>query len=200
MKKLIFEGAEAKTFLVEFNGKKAVEKERTQKKYREKKLDEKIRKKRIRDEVNLLHKAKLAGIRTPVIYGINNKKNSIFMEWLDAKKIKDKINSMKKKDFIETGKQISLLHLNSIVHGDLTANNILIKKGKIFFLDFGLGFNSHKTEDFAVDLLGFKKTFLASYPEKEKKWNWIEQEYKKWKSGKEVIKRIKEVEKRKRYL
>ncbi len=200
MKKLIFEGAEAKTFLVEFNGKKAVEKERIPKKYREKKLDEKIRKERIKAEVNLLHKAKIAGIRTPIIYRIDYNKNSILMEWLNAKKIKEKINSMEKKEFIEIGKQISLLHLNSIVHGDLTSNNILIKKRKIFFIDFGLGFNSHKIEDFAVDLLGFKKTFLSSYPEKEQKWNWIEQGYLKSSKGKEVLKRIEEVEKRKRYL
>jgi len=121
------------------------------------------------------------------------------MEFIKAKKVKDSINSMEKKDFNEIGKNIALLHSNSLVHGDLTTNNILIEKGKTFFIDFGLGFNSSKTEDFAVDLLGFKKTFLSSYPEKTMQWKQIEQGY-NWKKKKEVLKRITEAEKRGRYL
>jgi Kae1-associated kinase Bud32 len=199
MKELVFEGAEARTYLTEFNGTKAIEKERTKKKYREKELDEKIRRERTREEANLIHKAKLAGVRTPIIYKIDKKKNSIVMEFIKAQKIKEKINSLKEKDFTEIGKNIALLHSNSIVHGDLTTNNILFKKGKTYFIDFGLGFKSNKTEDFAVDLLGFKKTFLSSYPEKRKEWKLIEKGY-KWKKRKEVIERIKKVEKRARYL
>ncbi len=200
MKKLIFEGAEAKTFLTEFAGKKAIEKVRAEKNYRRKELDEKIRKNRTRDEANLLHKAKTVGVRTPVIFGVDKKNSVILMEYIKGKKIGEKIDSLKKKNFQEIGKQISLLHLNSIVHGDLTTNNILIKKEKLFFVDFGLGFNSKKTEDFAVDLLGFKRTFLSSFPQKEKEWKQVEKGYCKKARGKEVLKRIKEVEKRGRYL
>ncbi len=199
MKKLIFEGAEARTFLIKKFGRKIIEKHRTNKKYRNKKLDEKIRKHRTRDEANLIHKAKLAGIRTPVLFEVQKEKGIILMEFIKAKKIKEQINELKKKDFLELGKQISLLHKNQIVHGDLTANNILFKE-KLFFIDFGLGFNSKKIEDFAVDLLGFKRTFLSSHPEKKKEWKWIEKGYLKSKHGKTVIKRIQEVEKRGRYL
>jgi len=200
MKKLIFEGAEAKTFLTEFSGKKAVEKVRAQKKYRRIELDEKIRKNRTRDEVNLLHKSKLAGVRTPIIFEVDQKNSIILMEFINGKKIGEKIDSLKEKNFEEIGKQISLLHSNSIVHGDLTTNNILIKKEKLFFLDFGLGFQSKKTEDFAVDLLGFKRTFLSSFPQKEKEWKQVEKGYFNWSKGKEVLKRIQVVEKRGRYL
>jgi len=200
MKKLIFEGAEARTYLTEFLGRKAIEKHRVTKKYRNKELDEKIRKNRTRDEVNLLHKAKLAGIRTPVLFDVNKEKSIILMELIKAKKMKDAVNTMKKKDFELLGKQISLLHSNQIVHGDLTANNILFEKNKFYFIDFGLGFNSKKTEDFSVDLLGFKRTFLSSYPEKKTEWNWITKGYEKSVRGKEVIKRIELVEKRGRYL
>jgi Kae1-associated kinase Bud32 len=200
MKKLVFEGAEARTYLTEFNGKKAIEKFRAEKKYRRKELDEKIRTERTRDEVNLLHKAKLAGIRTPVIYSVDKKNSVIVMEYIKAKKLKEQINSMKPKSFKRIGKEIGLLHNARIVHGDLTTNNILLEKEKLYFLDFGLGFNSNKVEDFAVDLLGFKRTFLSSYPEKAKEWNAIKKGYSFWGKGKEVIKRIEEVEKRGRYL
>jgi len=146
-----------------------------------------------------MHKAKLIGIRTPVLFEVDRKNSVIIMEYLKAKKIKEKINALKEKDFLEIGKQISLLHENSIVHGDLTTNNILIDKRKVFFIDFGLGFNSNKTEDFAVDLLGFKRTFLSSHPEKIKEWNTIQKGYKR-KDKKNVLKRVLEVEKRGRYL
>jgi len=197
--KLLFEGAEARTYLTEFSGKKAIEKKRIPKKYRNKKLDEKIRKERTRDEINLLHKAKLAGVRTPIIYSVDRKNSVIVMECLKAKKLREQINSMKAKNFRETGKKIALLHKAGIVHGDLTTNNILLAKEKLFFLDFGLGFNSKKEEDFAVDLLGFKRTFLSDNPEKIKEWKEIEKGY-KWEKGKAVLKRIQEVEKRGRYL
>ncbi|MBU2100463.1 MAG: KEOPS complex kinase/ATPase Bud32 [Candidatus Micrarchaeota archaeon] len=200
MKKLVFEGAEARTYLTEFSGKKAIEKKRIPKKYRHKKLDDKIRNTRTRDEVNLLHKAKLAGIRTPVIYSVDKKNSVIVMEYLKAKKLKEQINSMKIKNFSQTGKEIALLHKAGIVHGDLTTNNILLEKEKLFFLDFGLGFNSNKIEDFAVDLLGFKKTFLSGNPEKRKEWKEIEKGYCFWEKRKEVIGRIKDIEKRARYL
>lgn len=200
MKKLIFEGAEARTYLIERFGRKAIEKHRVAKKYRRKELDEKIRRERTRDEVNLLHKAKLAGVRTPVLFEVKKEKGIILMEYIKAKKIQEKVNKLNKKDFELLGKEISLLHSNQIVHGDLTTNNILFGKNKFYFIDFGLGFNSKKTEDFSVDLLGFKRTFLSSYPEKKKQWNWITKGYEKWIKGKEVIKRIIAVEKRGRYL
>ncbi|MBU2476448.1 Kae1-associated serine/threonine protein kinase [Candidatus Micrarchaeota archaeon] len=200
MKKLVFEGAEARTYLTEFDGRQAIEKKRIPKKYRHKKLDDKIRNTRTRDEVNLLHKAKLAGIRTPVIYSVDKKNSVIVMEYLKAKKLKEQINSMKIKNFSQTGKEIALLHKAGIVHGDLTTNNILLEKEKLFFLDFGLGFNSNKIEDFAVDLLGFKKTFLSGNPEKRKEWKEIEKGYCFWEKRKEVIGRIKDIEKRARYL
>ncbi len=196
--KEIFEGAEAKTFLCEFNGMKAVKKVRERKKYRQEILDKKIRTTRTRDEANLMHKAKLVGVRTPVIFEVEKEKGIIVMEFIKEKKMHEKINSMKEKDFMQVGRNIALLHFNSVVHGDLTTNNILFGK-KPVFVDFGLGFNSGKTEDFAVDLLGFKKTFLSSFPEKARQWNWIEKGY-NWKKKKEVFERIKGVEKRARYL
>src|SRR3989338_6220467 len=44
------------------------------------------------------------------------------------------------------------IYNNNIIHHDLTTSNMISKKDKIFFIDFGLSFFSTKIEDRAVDL------------------------------------------------
>ena len=57
---------------------------------------------------------------------------------------------------VKIGRIIGNLHLNEIIHGDLTTSNILIVKEdndlKIYFIDFGLSIVSNHLEDKAVDL------------------------------------------------
>jgi TP53 regulating kinase-like protein len=50
------------------------------------------------------------------------------------------------------GENIAVLHQNDIIHGDLTTSNMILKNNKIYFIDFGLGFQSARIEDKAVDL------------------------------------------------
>lgn len=198
MEKVIKRGAEAKILKVEFRGKKAVEKHRLSKGYRCKKLDKKIRLERTKNESNLLHKAKQAGIRTPLILAIDTEKKSIFMELIKGKKAKDVI-----KGNIELcraiGKRIALLHSASIIHGDLTTDNILVEENNAAFIDFGLGFYSHKKEDRAVDLINLKKTLLAGDHSLKKEWKKIINAYNKQSKEKNIEKRIEEIEKRARY-
>jgi len=70
----------------------------------------------------------------------------------------------------------------------------------LVFLDFGLGNLSEKLEDRAVDLLVFKKTFMATHYKIKDQWKNIENAYTKaFHKGKEVITHIKDVEARARY-
>jgi Kae1-associated kinase Bud32 len=51
------------------------------------------------------------------------------------------------------GALIANLHDSNIIHGDLTTSNMIVnKKGMLFFIDFGLGYQSTRAEDMAVDL------------------------------------------------
>ena len=43
-----------------------------------------------------------------------------------------------------------------IIHGDITTSNMMLRGGKLVFLDFGLGRHSDLFEDKAVDLLVLK--------------------------------------------
>lgn len=73
---------------------------------------------------------------------------------------------------------IAKLHDGSIIHGDLTTSNILVKDNKPYFIDFGLSYiSSNQLEDQAVDLYVLEKAFLSTHPELDKEFNELLQTY-----------------------
>lgn len=199
--KLLKHCAEAKLFETEYCGKKALLKERVRKGYRNNKLNEKLIAMRVMKESNLISRAKTAGVRTPVLYKVEKESGRIWMEFVEGKQLKELLNEGKGKQYCRAvGEDIAKLHLQRIIHGDLTTSNILIHNNGLVFLDFGLGNVSCKEEDFAVDLLNLKKTFLASHPLLEKQWQEIEESYtRRFVKGKVILKKLQEIEKRVRY-
>ena len=199
--KLIYQGAEARLLETEYLGKKCIVKEREAKGYRREELDREIREKRTKDEAMLMHKARIAGVRTPSIFKVEKKECRITMEFVEGKKLRKALN--KKNVFLcrEIGRKVALLHNSNLIHGDLTTSNIILEKnGSLCFFDFGLAFVSEKIEDKAVDLLVFKKTFNATHFELKKEWELIVQGYERTCSkGKKAVEHIKEIEQRIRY-
>ncbi len=191
----IANGAEARIYTHKLFDKTVVTKQRIEKKYRDKALDNKIIKQRTKSEAILLKKVKDIGLSSPSIYFVG--KDKIVMEYL--------VNTNEhNKHLQEIGKNIAVLHNNNIIHGDLNLINIITTKGsdqqtKIYFIDFGLGFMSNKIEDKATDLLVLKKTLL-SLKSTEKLWKDMLLGYEKETSNKEIINKIKEIESRGRYL
>ena len=100
----------------------------------------------------------------------------------------------------ELGKKIAILHNNNIIHGDLTTSNF-IYNDKIYFIDFGLSFETDKVEDRAVDLHLLKQALESKhYQIWEECFKEALKAYEKEsKHGKEVIQRLELVEKRVRY-
>ena len=199
---LIRQGAEANLYKSEYLGKDALIKERIPKSYRNAELDSEIRKKRTKEEAQLLHNAKMLGVRTPLIYEIEREGSAIIMEFIEGKRMKDALNGKNLNLCKLLGNKIGILHANGIVHGDLTTSNIIIHNGAPTFIDFGLGFYSRKIEDFAVDLLNFKKTYNATHFNLPGGWELLLRGYMK-ESGaraKQVIKQVAEIEARARYL
>ena len=193
-------GAEASLSLLKKNGTQVVEKKRISKKYRNTNLDKKIRKERTKTESNLLRKCHSIGLNVPKVLNTDLNEFIIEMEFIPGTVLKKSLNFKNLNYCSDVGKNIALMHSNGIIHGDITTSNLIEFENKIFFIDFGLGFHSKKTEDFAVDLLNFKRTFNATHSDLKKGWEKIIQNYeKKFKKGKEVLKRLKEVEKRGKY-
>jgi Kae1-associated kinase Bud32 len=222
--KTIAQGAEAKIIL---NGDLII-KDRIKKSYRLKEIDERIRKHRTKSEKKLLEKAcKIINAPNPFPLEEFNK---IKMPFIEGKKLSENLNSFplsKQKEICKTiGEEVAKLHQNDIIHGDLTTSNLILvndttsksKRGdkgfKIFFIDFGLGYISHKIEDKAVDLHLLKQALEAKHFENwETLFNEVLKGYKTYrlqtslglvrqsqtKESNKVLERIKVIDKRGRY-
>lgn len=197
--KIISQGAEAVIILKD----NLIVKDRIKKSYRIKELDEKIRKQRTRAEKKLLEKATKI-INAPDPFPIKEF-DKIEMLFIKGKKLAESLDSfsINKQKLIcnKIGQEIAKLHDAEIIHGDLTTSNmILTKEGKIFLIDFGLGYISNKIEDKAVDLHLLKQALEAKHFK-----NWkilfegLEKGYKDSRESKKVLERLVAVEKRGRY-
>lgn len=186
-------------------------KRRVKKLYRLPILDEKLRKLRTRKEAKLLGKAAKL-IDVPLVKKVSDKLMEIDMDFVEGKKLSDSLDSLQNwKEVCERiGEQIAKLHDANIIHGDLTTSNMIYgfpnQQGKdqenfeIYFVDFGLGFESHRAEDKAVDLHLIKQALEAKHFEHwEKFFNVVLTGYKISRNYSLVIERFKKVEMRGRY-
>jgi len=180
--KLIQQGAEAKILFDEKNN--LIIKDRISKSYRHPNLDVQIRKRRTKSETKLLEKASKI-IKCPVPTHTANI-YQILIPFIKGKKLSEHLNNFaleKQKEICrEIGGSIAKLHKKEIIHGDLTTSNMILVeaqqrhplgkaqqessqmgKDKIYFIDFGLGYISSKTEDKAIDLHLLKHALEAKH-------------------------------------
>ncbi len=195
--KLISIGAEAKIFSED----DMIIKERVSKGYRVEKVDIMIRKRRTKREAKVI--GKLNDLKIPCPKLISVEKFSIKMSNINGSRLLDYFSKNPKKIIPickEIGEHVREMHKASIIHGDLTLNN-LIFTDKVNFIDFGLSYFSDKIEDKATDLYllgksleifdpkGFKEAFKAVVIE------YIVSN----KEGKKIVKRLHEIMKRGRH-
>lgn len=197
--KILQWGAEALIILDE--GK--VIKRRIKKSYRLDDIDMEIRKLRTRSEAKLLLKASKV-IDVPEMKNMNEERKEIYMELLKGKKLSEHLDSFplnEQKEICRViGKNIARIHDSDIIHGDLTTSNMILRDNRVFFIDFGLGFSSHKIEDKAVDLHLLRQALEAKH---FRNWESLFKEvvrgYEESKNHKPVLEQFKKVEKRGRY-
>lgn len=199
MVKIIAQGAEG--ILLELS--KSIVKRRVKKGYRINEIDEKIRKQRTRKEARLLEKAARI-IFVPGLIKVDEERKEIFIEKINGKKLSDSLDKIKSWKIVcrKIGENIAKLHDAGIIHGDLTTSNMIFseKDKKLYFIDFGLGFESEKVEDKAVDLHLIKEALEAKHYKKYTLlWKEVLIGYKTSLSFKETMKRLEAVEKRGRY-
>ena len=193
--KIIKQGAEA----ILYKEKDYLVKERIKKSYRIEEIDNKLRKFRTRREGKLLQKTE----NSPQVFEVNDKEMKIKMEFIDGELVKDILDDLRKDKrnnlLREIGGKVARMHDKDIIHGDLTTSNMILKD-KIYFVDFGLGFDSKKIEDKAVDLHLMKQALESKhYKHFEESFYEFLEGYKLSKNWKEVLKRLEKVEKRGRY-
>lgn len=206
---LIKKGAEANLYLAWWHGRKVIVKKRLPKKYRPQQLDERIRFYRTLHEPQFINEAKKAGVPTPTIFLVDVNENSVIMEFIEGKQVKQLLGEITKSEresiCRKIGESIGRLHKTGIIHGDLTTSNMIINhERKIYFIDFGLGEKSKELEAMGVDLHLMKRALQSTHFRfAEECFNAIIDGYKKI-IGSEVTKgileKIKEIERRGRYV
>ena len=194
MNEVIGRGAEAELTITDGR----VRKERIAKGYRHPEIDERLRKERTENEARLLEKAERAGVRVPEVLLIED--YALEMELVDGEKFRDVFENEEEK-LKEFGKDIGRLHSRNIIHGDLTTSNVILKEGSLYFIDFGLGFFSDRTEDRATDLRLLSQVLDASHHTvSEEAFERILEGYSEiFERSEEVVKRLEEMEGRTRY-
>ncbi|MBT4446052.1 Kae1-associated serine/threonine protein kinase [archaeon] len=152
---LIAQGAEAKLF----RDKNRIIKERISKGYRLPQLDNSLRRFRTRREAKILGRLNEMKFPAPQVHDFCDKRMSITMDFVAGETLREVLrNPDRQDDYIrlaeEMGRGIGRLHMNNMVHGDLTTANMIENAGskKLTFIDFGLSAFSDKKEDKAVDL------------------------------------------------
>lgn len=147
-KKVIGKGAEAIIYCSE----NRIIKERVAKAYRIKELDVPLRKSRTKKEAKILERLSAKGFPAPSLMS-SDSMSIIEMEYISGRKVRD---ILEESDFRmigrEIGRLVRILHENGTIHGDLTTSNMILSRGRVFLIDFGLSFFSEKEEDMAVDI------------------------------------------------
>jgi TP53 regulating kinase and related kinases len=156
---IIQQGAEA---IISLKDNKII-KHRTTKSYRYPELDNKIKKTRTKSEAKIIEKLKNI-INVPKIILTDLVTYKIHMEHIKGKRLSNDLEKINyKKICKQIGEDLTKLHNQDIIHGDLTTSNMIEKNKKIYFIDFGLGFHSRKIEDKAVDLHLLKQALEAKH-------------------------------------
>ena len=170
-------------------------KERVSKGYRIPFIDDKLRKYRTRREAKLLLKC-LGAANVPKVLDVSE--YLIRMEFIDGKKLSSCLDEMsnRKEICFKIGEEVCKMHNIDVIHGDLTTSNMILKEGKIFFIDFGLGFVDAKDEHKAVDIHLFRQALESKH---SLHFDECFDAFLKGYKNEKVLKRLEVVEKRGRY-
>jgi Kae1-associated kinase Bud32 len=201
---VIRRGAEAEIRKGTWLGREVIVKSRVPKGYRHPDLDCALRATRTRNEARLIHEAREHGVPTPVIYDIDMARAEITMEEIKGPRVKDELDRASPEEAEalcrEMGRLIALLHGAGIVHGDLTTSNMIMSKGRMWFIDFSLGSRCAMAEEMGVDIHLLKEAFQSAHSTLLGSFPVILDSYRQhFDRAEEVIKKMKDIEGRGRY-
>jgi len=191
----IAQGAEA----VLYQDGALVIKERISKGYRLAYLDESLRRFRTKREAKVLSKLEELNFPAPHLKEFSEAR--LTMDFIPGEKLRDVLLQGKEHNSAyQIGDLVGKLHSRHIIHGDLTTSNMILKRGEVYFIDFGLGFESSSIEDKAVDLHLIRQALEARhFKHFDKYFQAVLEGYKLSKNWNETMKRLEKVEKRGRY-
>lgn len=176
---------------------KLVVKFRPSKPYRHPKIDAMITKSRTIGEAKFMAKLARISIPAPALVLLDAPNGIIWMESVGDVLANGSISSLKNYLWYlekssgdctsedvqavlrDTGLVIAKLHMNDMIHGDLTTSNIILQDGQAFLIDFGLSSYSTLAEDKAVDLYVMERAVDSTHSDFAETYNgWLLDGYK----------------------
>lgn len=201
---LLKRGAEATITADEFLGRRVVVKKRDRKRYRDERLDARIIKQRIRNEVRSMAAARAAGIKVPWIYDTDLESGTIVMQYIDGQRLNSILYSLPDHGRISLertfGGEIALLHRAGMAHGDLTTSNVIVAEGVLYFVDFSMASRHADLEHQGVDLRLLKEVYKSTHSEFEAEYAEILRGYRENGGDQAVIDKASEIDRRARYV
>jgi Kae1-associated kinase Bud32 len=172
-------GAEATIRAVDWWGFKALLKERDEKGYRPKALDDRLRKERTRTEARLLGEARRLGVRTPVLYDVDLVRHRLILEELEGPTLKQLLDDAQlppervQAAVGKFGSVLGRLHAGGISHGDLTSSNVIFAAGPEAdpaLIDLSMGDRNGGLEELGIDLHLVEEDFRALRSDADTLW------------------------------
>ena len=163
--KLLKRGAEGDVYETVWDSRRAVLKVRRPKPYRDRRLDEAMRRKRTIREAEMLVLAKAAGVTAPLVYFVDVPAASITMQYVQGRPAHSFAGRRLVGLCRSMGGAAGRLHRAGIMHGDLTTSNFIALGGggAVAAVDFGLASRTPRDEDHAVDLRLFKEILGSAH-------------------------------------
>lgn len=181
---------------------KYIVKFRPRKPYRHPKIDTLITRSRTVGEAKFMVKLAKVGVPAPKLVLLDAANGVIIMEsvgdvlgdgnvsllknhlWHLEKSGSDCLSDDVQSVCRKTGQVIGKLHMNDMIHGDLTSSNILLQGDDSFLIDFGLSSYSNLAEDKAVDLYVLERAVLSTHCDYADKYNeWLLRGYEEVHAG-----------------
>ena len=204
---VIKKGAEAVLYKSSLWGLPVLVKYRRPKPYRNPQLDHHLRSIRTLMEAKILSEVKKLGIPAPAVYWVDLEQCLIAMSFLEGIVLKEALPRLSEEEikdvFFKLGEYAGAMHARGIVHGDLTTSNMILRGGKIYFIDFGLAEFDSSLEAQGVDLHLLRRAMESTH------YKWFEKGFEEVLNGyeeirgsekrKEVEAKLDEIESRGRY-
>jgi TP53 regulating kinase-like protein len=159
-------GAEAVVVKCEWRGFEAVAKLRLAKPYRDPALDALLRSRRTALEAKLMFEARKLGVAAPAPLFVDAEEGLLIMDYIPGPRLRDVLARLESREevFETVGFYAGLIHGRGIVHGDLTAANVIVSDGGVYVIDFGLGAFSNDLEEQGVDVHLMLRSLESTHP------------------------------------
>lgn len=190
-------GAESIIEPSHFHSWNTMVKKRKPKSYRVEKLDMEIRKERLRNEITMLWRLHNTGVNAPVVFSVDHEQTAMEMERIDGIQMSG-LKEISQTVLEDLAVCIDRMHNSSIIHGDLSMNNILMKKDALYLIDPSMGKISEDINDRAWDLRLLKESLISHFGQES--WDTFSRLYAKIsQEDAKVVEHLERIESRRRY-